>query len=74
MHIGPMRKVWGDTELEANCSPSLASNSVSPQTLCTGSYESLRRVRLAEKYRSAFQSYHGAAAALLACGAWGALK
>jgi hypothetical protein len=33
MYIGPMRKVWGDKEVEANCSPSLASISLSPQTL-----------------------------------------
>ena len=33
MYLGPVRKVRGDEELEANCSPSLASNSSSPLTL-----------------------------------------
>ncbi len=33
MYIGPVCTVWGEEELEANCSPSLASNSSSPQTL-----------------------------------------
>jgi hypothetical protein len=33
MYLGPVRKVRGDKELEANCSPSLASNSLSPLTL-----------------------------------------
>jgi hypothetical protein len=33
MYLGPVRKVRGDKEWEANCSYSLASHSLSPLTL-----------------------------------------
>jgi hypothetical protein len=33
MYVGQVRTARGDKELEANCSPSLASNSLSPLAL-----------------------------------------